>query len=142
MYFNLKAASLGKVLLLQDNFLFYRRHDGQEQSNQYSYLYNYNKYLKDALANLNLPLTSSQVKWLQQKRKRRFAVNIIKFFLKTKNYNKTKEAIEKADYSINDFLSGIFHISKMPETSSIYASISNTHINGGKDKVNDKTSDI
>lgn len=128
MYFNLQAASLGNVLLLQDNFLFYRRHEGQEQTNQYSYLYNYNKYLKDALANLNLLLTASQVKWLHQKRKRRFAVNIIKFFLRTKNYSKTKEAIEKADYSMADFLSGLFHFSTMPATSSKLVSLAGTNI--------------
>ncbi len=128
MYFNLHAASQGNVLVLKDIFWFYRRHDGQEQSNQYSYLYNYNKYLKDALANLNLLLTASQVKWLHQKRKRRFAVNIIKFFLRTKNYSKTKEAIEKADYSMADFLSGLFHFSTMPATSSKLVSLAGTNI--------------
>ena len=119
MYFNLYAASQGNVLILKDTFWFYRRHDGQEQSNQYSYLYNYNKYLKDAFDYLNLPLTDDQVKWLQQKRKRRFAVNIINYFLRTRNYRKTKEAISKADFSMTDFLSGIFHSNKMPAISSL-----------------------
>jgi glycosyltransferase involved in cell wall biosynthesis len=114
MYFNLKAASLGNTLLLNDQFLFYRRHDEQEQSNQFSYLYNYNTYLKDALQDLQLPLSAQQIEWLNKKRKRRFAVNILKYFLKTLNVKKTKEAIEKADYSFNDFLKGIFHFAPNP----------------------------
>jgi glycosyltransferase involved in cell wall biosynthesis len=109
MYFNLKAAASGNTLVLQDKFLFYRRHEEQEQSNQFNYLYNYNKYLKDALEELSLPLTKKEINWLQLKRKRRFAVNIIRYFLSTGNISKTREAIKKADYSWSDFLEGIFH---------------------------------
>lgn len=112
MYFNLHAASKGNVLILKDNFLFYRRHDEQEQSNQFSYLYNYNNYLADALENLELPLTKDQINWLQKKRKRRFAVNITKYFFRTANIVKTKEAFLKAGFSLKDFLIGIFHIAR------------------------------
>ena len=114
MYFNLLAASRGNVLVIKDNFLFYRRHDNQEQSNQYSYLYNYCKYLKDALENLDLPLSTQQIKWLQNKRKRRFSVNIINYFLKTRSIEKTKQAIIKAEFSFKDFLTGIFHFNTYP----------------------------
>ena len=114
MYFNLLAASKGKVLVLQDTFLFYRRHEEQEQSNIYSYLYNNCKYLKDALEDLDLPLTKKQIAWLQKKRKRRFAVNISTYFLRTRNFEKTKEACIKAGYSFNDFLVGIFHFNTHP----------------------------
>jgi glycosyltransferase involved in cell wall biosynthesis len=114
MYFNLLAASMGNVLLLKDNFLFYRIHEGQEINNQYSYLYNNCKYLKDALENLHLPLTKKQIKWLQQKRKRRFAVNIITYILKTRNIEKAKQAILKAEFSFKDFLIGIFHFYTHP----------------------------
>ncbi|MEP6596323.1 MAG: glycosyltransferase family A protein, partial [Ginsengibacter sp.] len=75
MYFNLLAASKGNVLLLKNNFLFYRLHDGQEQNNLFSYMYHNSNYLRDALENLNLPLSTRQIKWLQKKRKRRFTVN-------------------------------------------------------------------
>jgi glycosyltransferase involved in cell wall biosynthesis len=115
MYFNLHAATEGNTLLLKDQFLFYRRHDEQEQSNQFSYLYNYSKYLEDALENLNLPLIGEQINWLQKKRKRRFAVNIVKYFLKTGNSKKTREAIQKAEFSFNDFLTGIFHFNSQPK---------------------------
>jgi glycosyltransferase involved in cell wall biosynthesis len=114
MYFNLLAAFKGKVLAVKDNFLFYRRHEEQEQSNQFSYLYNYNNYLRDALENLQLPLTAKQINWLQNKRKRRFAVNIINYFFHTGNIIKTKEAIIKAGFSFKDFFTGIFHVDNSP----------------------------
>lgn len=114
MYFNLQAATKGNVLLLKDNFLFYRRHEGQEQNNQYNYLYNNCKYLKDALENLDLPLTKKQIRWIQQKRKRRFAVNIFKYFLKTRNLQKTRRAIDKAEFSFKDLVTGIFHFNTHP----------------------------
>jgi glycosyltransferase involved in cell wall biosynthesis len=114
MYFNLNAASKGPVLVLKDIFLFYRRHADQEQSNQFSYLYNYCKYLKDALDNLDLHLSRAQINWLQKKRKRRFAVNITKYFFRTWNLHKTREAINKAEFSLSDYLTGIFHIGSNP----------------------------
>jgi glycosyltransferase involved in cell wall biosynthesis len=122
MYFNLEAASLGNTLLLNDQFLFYRRHDEQEQSNQFSYLYNYNTYLKDALQELQFSLSPQQIEWLNKKRKRRFAVNILRYFLRTGNFKKTIEAIEKADYSFNDFLKGIFHFAPHPPEESFAGS--------------------
>jgi len=114
MYFNLLAASKGKVLVLKDNFLFYRRHEEQEQSNQFSYLYNYNNYLRDALDKLDLGLTAKQINWLHKKRKRRFAVNMINYFLRTGNIIKTKEAVIKAGFSFKDFFTGLFHFDKHP----------------------------
>ena len=114
MYFNLQAAAKGNVLLLQDIFYGYRVHPMQEQTNQFSYLYNYSKYLKDALENLELPLTSKQINWLQLKRQRRFAVNISRYFLKTWNIGKTRMAIEKADFSWRDYFTGIFHLAAKP----------------------------
>jgi glycosyltransferase involved in cell wall biosynthesis len=114
MYFNLLAASKGKVLVLKDNFLFYRRHDAQEQSNRFSYLYNNCKYLKDALENLDLPLNNKQINWLQKKRKRRFSVNLVNYFLETRNLLQIKQACHKAGFSFKDFLVGIFHFNAHP----------------------------
>lgn len=117
MYFNLLAASKGNVLVIKDKFLFYRRHEDQEQSNQYNYLYNNYNYLRDALKNLDLHLTGKQIKWLRIKLKRRFTVNIIRYFLKTGNLNKTKQAFIKSEFSFSDFLIGIFHFRQLPESS-------------------------
>jgi hypothetical protein len=115
MYFNLLAASKGNTLVIKDNFLFYRRHDDQEQSNQFSYLYNYNNYLRDVFENIDLPLTAKQIDWLQKKRKRRFAVNLINFFLLTGNFFKTRQACLKAGFSFGDFFTGLLHIGRKPE---------------------------
>lgn len=109
MFFNLHAASMGNVVIMKDDFFLYRKHIGQEINNDFSYLYNNCKYLKDALESLNLPLDDNQIQWLQKKRKRRFAVNIILYFLKTGNLKRTKQAISYAEFSFKDFISGICH---------------------------------
>ena len=82
-YFNLLAASSGNILLLKEEFFFYRIHDGQEKNNHYSYLINYYRYLRDALLFVPMQLSVSQKKWIDKKNKRRFSVNIIRYFLKT-----------------------------------------------------------
>jgi len=109
MYFNLKAACNSSVLLLPFEFIHYRRHDGQEINNQYSYLYNNYRYLNDALVELPLPITPKQKKWIALKNKRRFTVNIIKYFLKTFDYKKTRNAIKLAGFKWTDAIQGIFH---------------------------------
>lgn len=114
MYFNLKAASMGNTLVLKDIFLFYRIHGGQEKNNRYSYLHNNYRYLKDALQNLNLPLAANETRWLEKKLKRRFTVNIMRYFLRTCNLRKTKQAAVNAGFSFKDFLIGIFYFKPYP----------------------------
>lgn len=109
MYFNLLAASLGNVLLLKDNFLFYRRHEEQEINNQYVYLYNNYKYIHDALNILPLGLPIDKVDWLRKKNKRRFTVNIFNYFFSTYDIKKTKSAINRAGFTLRDALEGMFH---------------------------------
>lgn len=109
MYFNLKATCFSPIVMLPFEFFFYRRHEGQEINNSYSYLINNYTYLKDALKGLPMPLDQAQIDWLQKKNKRRFLVNVIKYFIKTKSIVKTKELIEKTGFGIKDALAGIFH---------------------------------
>lgn len=109
MYFNLKAASLSPVLLIPFLFINYRIHDGQEFANKYNYLYNNYKYMNAALADLPLPLSESQKEWISKKNKRRFTVNILKYFFKTFDFSKTNEAIHKSGFKFKDALIGIFH---------------------------------
>lgn len=109
MYFNLKAACNTSVVFIPFDFLFYRRHEGQEINNQYSYLYNNYLYLKDAIRELPLPLNSKQLKWIDNKNKRRFVVNIKNYFFKKNDLGKTLKAIKLAGFSIKDLLQGIFH---------------------------------
>ncbi|MGN6533832.1 MAG: glycosyltransferase family 2 protein [Ginsengibacter sp.] len=86
MYYNLKAASCTRVLLLPFPLGGYRRHEGQEINNSYSYLYNSYRYLRDALTELHLPLNETQVAYLHEKNKRRFATNCIKFAIRPGNF--------------------------------------------------------
>jgi glycosyltransferase involved in cell wall biosynthesis len=110
MYFNLKAANNGNILLLPYIFVNYRRHDGQEINNTDSYLVNNYAYMRDALSNLDLKLTDKEIKWLHKKNKRRFVINISKYFLKCYSFIKTIDKIKKADFKLKDAIEGIFHL--------------------------------
>lgn len=109
MYFNLKAACYSKIVFFPFNFSIYRQHDGQENKNEYSYLYNNYLYQKDALIELPLPFSDKENEWLQNKNRRRFLVNMVKFLLKTKNLKQVMQAIRLTNYSLKDFLNGLFH---------------------------------
>lgn len=109
MYFNLKAASRCIMLLIPFEFMNYRIHDGQELSIKYDYLYNNYKYMNAALNQLNLHLNDDEKTWLHKKNKRRFTVNITKYFLKTLDFKKTRNAINLAGFNLTDALQGIFH---------------------------------
>lgn len=109
MYFNLKVASLGNIKCLCKEFLYYRIHGGQEFNNEYSYLLNNYLYTKDALRELPLPLSKQIVNFLNKKNKRRFVVNLFKYLIKTKDLIRTKQAIQKTEFSLKDILQGIFH---------------------------------
>ena len=109
MYFNLKAAAAGGVLLLPFTFNYYRIHEGQELNNKYSYLYNNFNYLRDALQELNLPLTERQKNWLMNKNRRRFLVNFFNYCLKTKNLQKAFAARKLAAFGLTDVLKALVH---------------------------------
>ena len=109
MYFNLKAAAGGKMVLMTKPFMYYRIHSGQEINNQFSYLYNNYNYMKDVLAEIDMPLNKNKINWLLKKNKRRFTVNIIKFFIKTFDVKKTRFALKQTQFTLKDALQGIFH---------------------------------
>lgn len=108
MYFNLKAAGRSSVLMIPFEFIYYRRHEGQEINNKESYLYNAYLYLNDALNELDLPLSKEQLKYLHNKNKRRFVTNLVRFFCKTLSYSKTRMAIRRTNFRIKDFIAAIF----------------------------------
>lgn len=108
MYHHLKAACYSPVVLLHFEFINYRRHEGQEINNQYSYLYNNFNYLRDAVMELPLPLSSSEKKWIIKKNKRRFVTNITRYFTTTFDLKKTFRAVRAADFSFRNALEGIF----------------------------------
>ncbi len=109
MYFNLKAATAGHIKCLCKEFLFYRIHAGQEFNNQTGYLYNNYRYMQDALSALNMPVSINQKKWLIKKSKRRFLVNIFKYFFKTFSPAKTRFIIRKAGFGFKDAMQGLFN---------------------------------
>jgi glycosyltransferase involved in cell wall biosynthesis len=110
MYFNLKAAVNGNVVILNRELVYYRIHDGQEQNNQFSYLYNRYNYLRDAVNELPLSLTTNQKSFIIKKNKRRFVTNIVRFFLSSLNFSKTFEAIRLTNFSFKDAAQGLFHL--------------------------------
>jgi glycosyltransferase involved in cell wall biosynthesis len=109
MYFNLKAVAAGGVLFLPFNFNFYRIHEGQEINNKYSYLYNNFNYLRDALGQLELPLTSSEKEWLLNKNRRRFLVNLVRYLKITLNADKAMAARRMAEFGFKDFIKALLH---------------------------------
>ena len=110
MYFNLKAACYSVVLMIPFEIYFLRKHPGQEINNAYNYLYNNYRYNRDSFDELELPLSKNEIKWLHRKNKRRFLVNIIKYFFRTGDLIKTRFAINQASYRLRDALEGIFHL--------------------------------
>lgn len=109
MYFNLKACCYTPLVKIPFDFIRYRRHDEQELNNPFEYLYNNYLYLRDALNELPLPLTKSELNWISKKNKRRFLVNIFKYFLKTKNLKLTSQVLKKTEFKFKDAVEGIFH---------------------------------
>lgn len=109
MYFNLKAAAAGPLLMLPFVFNYYRIHEGQELNNKYSYLYNNFNYLRDALRELDLPLTEKEKQWLMNKNRRRFLVNFLHYARQSKNIKKALTARRLAHFKMVDFYKAIFH---------------------------------
>ena len=109
MYFNLKAAANTGVVLLPFTFNFYRIHEGQEFNNKYSYLYNNFNYLRDALQELALPLSKKEMTWLMNKNRRRFLVNLINYFIRSKNLSKTIAARKLAGFGLTDVVKAVIH---------------------------------
>lgn len=109
LYFNLKASCNTSIVMLSFDFIFYRRHSGQEINNAYSYLVNNYTYLRDALANLPLQLSNEQLSWLAKKNKRRFLVNLFKYLVKSKSLPKTMKTAKEAGFKFKDIKVGLFH---------------------------------
>jgi glycosyltransferase involved in cell wall biosynthesis len=108
-YYNLKAASGANTVIFPFPTVNYRIHDGQEINNKYSYLYNSYRYLRDALIELDLPLSEKDKVFLLNKNRRRFLINILKFFRKTKDLERTNNAVYLAQFKFKDVLSAVFH---------------------------------
>lgn len=109
MYYNVKAACNTQVLLLPYNYLFYRRHDGQEVNNRYSYLCDGYRYFQDLMLLPELPLSEEKRIYLRKKSKRRFVVNTIKHFLKSHKLDESVRAYKNVRFRLVDFFEAIFN---------------------------------
>lgn len=110
MYFNLKAANQCSMVLIPFEYMNYRLHDGQQQNNRFSYLYNNYLFLNDALKELDLPLNEKEKRWLMRKNKRRFFVNLFKYYRAGYSLPQLKVAIDRAGFTIKDSLQAVFQI--------------------------------
>lgn len=109
MYQHLKLASSTDTLIINFPLINYRLHEGQELNNSYGYLYNNYNYLKDALHEINLPLSRKDLLFLSNKNKRRFVVNAFNYLKSTGELKRTFNAIKLAEFSILDFFKALFH---------------------------------
>lgn len=110
MYYNLKAAAGTATLFFPFPLNDYRRHDGQEINNQFSYLYNSYRYLNDALREIDLKLNKPELKYLNHKNKRRFVTNCFQFLIKTKDIGGTVKVVRKARFTLGDFFMALYNI--------------------------------
>jgi glycosyltransferase involved in cell wall biosynthesis len=102
MYFNIYTTSIAPILMLPYNYLNYRRHEGQEQNNEYAYLYNRYNYLNDLLVLPYLPISNSEKYKLYLGNKRRFIVNSIHLLFQKKSLNLFFAAIKKTKFGLKD----------------------------------------
>jgi glycosyltransferase involved in cell wall biosynthesis len=109
VYMNLYCTSIEPILLIKFNYLFYRRHDGQEINNIFSYLYNGYNYFNDILSFEFIPLTKEERTFLFLKNKRRFLINVFNYFIKVKNVKHVILAFRYTKFKFGDLFKAIFH---------------------------------
>lgn len=108
LYFNLKAASKGSLLLLTKAFFYYRLHQDQERNNKYLYLVNLYNHLNDAIQELDLGLTTEERAFILKKNKRRFLTNTWEYFIHTGNLKRIKQASREVKFQYSDVYQAIF----------------------------------
>lgn len=108
-YFNILSTVSSSLLLLPYDYLFYRRHEGQEINNEFSYLTNGYLYLKDLLNNIDLPLTITELNFIKIKNDRRFISNLLKYFIKTRSLKKSLNVIRLTNFGFRNLIQGIFY---------------------------------
>lgn len=108
MMYNLKAALGSNIILCKLEFLNYRRHEGQEINDSYSYLHYGYLYFNDFLNLEKLPFDEFEISILRMKNKRRFIFNCISFFFKSWNFSKIIQSIRICNFNIKDLRQGLF----------------------------------
>jgi glycosyltransferase involved in cell wall biosynthesis len=108
MMYNLKAALSSNVIVCKLEFLNYRRHEGQEINDSYSYLHYGYMYFNDFLNIQKLPFNEVEIAMLRIKNKRRFIFNCVSFFFKSGNAFKIMKSIRICNFNIKDLRQGLF----------------------------------
>ncbi|MCW3090875.1 MAG: glycosyltransferase family 2 protein [Ferruginibacter sp.] len=109
MYFNLKYASVAPVIFLPKVFFFYRRHEGQEINNPFSYLKFGYLYQREIFAEQLLPLPSEKIQFLKKKNVKRFAVNYFRTILKSTNRQQVKGLLKELSLNEFDLVKSLFY---------------------------------
>jgi glycosyltransferase involved in cell wall biosynthesis len=107
MYYNLHAASYSDIILLDFDFLNYRRHAGQEINKAYEYLIYGYLYFNDILSRQDIPLLESEKKLLIDKSKRRFLINCLSYAIKKRSIRVFRKAFNAVDFHFSDFLKAL-----------------------------------
>jgi glycosyltransferase involved in cell wall biosynthesis len=108
MYFNIAACCKSPIVMIPYRFMFYREHNDQESKNKFAYLYHRYNYLADLLKDLELPLTKKEKAWVLKKNKRRFSINLLKYYFATFSFKDILFLCGKANFTKKDFFEGLF----------------------------------
>lgn len=103
MYYNLMAAANSNIILLDFDFLNYRRHPDQEINKHYDYLIYGYKYFIDILSIPSSPLVERERKRLINKSKRRFLINCFTYAFNVRSLKIIPLAIKEVGFSYSDF---------------------------------------
>lgn len=109
MYFNIKMVSNFPVVILKDQFFFYREHKGQEIKNKYSYLLNTYPYIRDILQLPELPLSYNKRVNLLTAAKRSFLKECVRNILNTGKIKPAYNAFIHSEMDLKDVVSGIIN---------------------------------
>lgn len=109
MYFNIKMVSNFSVVILKDQFFFYREHNEQEIKNKYSYLLNTYPYIRDILQLPELPLSYNKRVNLLTAAKRSFLKECVRNILNTGKIKPAYNAFIHSEMDLKDVVSGIIN---------------------------------
>lgn len=111
MYFNYTMASSYPVVLLKKEFFYYRKHEGQELNNRFSYVcYNY-KFMQDALKFPNFPVNKAQKKFLLHRAEYYYVKDFLVYLKKNKNLKKAWKAYSVSGMNLFKMVKGGVNLS-------------------------------
>ena len=107
-FFNIRLAATYPVVLLPQQFFFYRIHEGQEFKDKIGYLKYNHLYLKALVENVDLPISVNEKEKLKKRLQKSFAIELIRHFLKTRRLSSVHSLMIGTQYSLKDMIRGLF----------------------------------